>query len=83
MQIKPLYKYVRAGGGVTITPIKPDAAYTQLYRLVAEDGGEITDGEITTTCIDVESHEGWHDADGEITDAEALRIITGGAVDDA
>ena len=79
MQIKPLYKYARADGGITITPVQPDAAYTKLYRLVAEDGGEITNGEITTTCIDVESRDRWHDVDGEITDTEALDIITGGA----
>lgn len=79
MQIKPLYKYARADGGIIITPIQPDAVYTQLYRLVAEDGSEITSGEITTTCIDVESYDGWHDVDGEIADAEALQIITGGA----
>lgn len=79
MQIKPLYKYARTDGGITITPIKPDVAHTQLYRLVAEDGGEITNGEITTTCIDVESHDGWHDVNDEITDTEALQIITGGA----
>ena len=84
MQIKPLYKYARTDGGTTITPVQPDVAYAQLYRLVAEDGGEITNGEITngeitTTCIDVESYDGWHDVDDEITDTEALQIITGGA----
>ena len=79
MQIKPLYKYARTDGGTTITRVQPDVAYIQLYRLVAEDGGEITNGEITTTCIDVESYDGWHDADDEITDTEALQIIMGGA----
>ena len=79
MQIKPLYKYTRIDGGITITPIQPDVAYTQLYRLVAEDSGEITNGEITTTCIDVESYDGWHDVDDEITDTEALEILLGGA----
>ena len=77
MQIKPLYKYSRTDGGTTITSIQPDVAYTQLYRLVAEDGGEITNGEITTTCIDVESYEGWYDTNDEITDTEALQIIMG------
>ena len=77
MQIKPLYKYARADGGVTITPVQPDTAYTQLYRLVAEDGSEITNGEITTTCIDVESYDGWYDVDNEISDTEALQIIMG------
>ena len=79
MQIKPLYKCVRPDGGVTITPVQPDSTYTQLYRLIAEGAGEITNGETTTTCIDVESYEGWYDVDGEIPDTEALQIITGGA----
>ena len=77
MQIKPLYKYSRTDGGITITPIQPDVAYTQLYRLVADDGGEITNGEITSTCIDVESYDGWYDVDNEISDTEALQIIMG------
>ena len=79
MQIKTLYKYARTDGGITITPVQPDVAYTQLYRLVAEDGSEITNGEITTTCIDVESYDGWHDVDGEIPAEEALNILLGGA----
>lgn len=79
MQTKPLYKYTRADGGVTISPTKPDVEYTQMYRLIADEGSEITNGQITTTCIDVVSFEGWHDADDEITDTEALQIITGGA----
>lgn len=79
MQTKPLYKYTRADGGVTISPTKPDVKYTQMYRLIADEGSEITNGQITTTCIDVVSFEGWHDADDEITDTEALQIITGGA----
>lgn len=79
MQTKPLYKYTRADGGVTISPTKPDVEYTQMYRLIADEGSEITNGQITTTCTDVVSFEGWHDADDEITDTEALQIITGGA----
>ena len=50
-----------------------------MYRLIADEESEITNGQITTTCIDVVSFEGWHDADDEITDTEALQIITGGA----
>ena len=80
MQTKPLYKYTRADGGVTVSPTKPDVEYTQMYRLIADEESEITNGQITTTCIDVESPEGWNDADAdEITDTEALQIITGGA----
>ena len=79
MQTKPLYKYTRADGGVTVSPTKPDVEYTQMYRLIADEESEITNGQITTTCIDVVSFEGWHDADDEITDTEALQIIAGGA----
>ena len=79
MQTKTLYKYTRADGGVTVSPTKPDVEYTQMYRLIADEESEITNGQITTTCIDVVSFEGWHDADDEITDTEALQIITGGA----
>ena len=79
MQTKTLYKYTRADGGVTVSPTKPDVEYTQMYRLIADEESEITICQITTTCIDVVSFEGWHDADDEITDTEALQIITGGA----
>lgn len=64
MQIINLYKYARLDGGTTISPIKPECEYTEMVRLVADDGKALTkDGENFTACTDVESAEGWQEVD--------------------
>lgn len=63
MQRIPLYKYERPDGGTTVSPAKPDCEYTEMYRLVADEGKTLTNGEIITSCIDVESTEGWSEID--------------------
>ena len=64
MQIINLYKYERADGGITVSPNKPDVEYTEMYRLVADEGKVITnDGEYLTSCADVESTDGWYEVD--------------------
>ena len=63
MQIIPLYKSERESGGTTISPIKPNCEYTDMYRLVADEGKALTNGDITTNCVDVESVEGWIEID--------------------
>ena len=62
MTIKKLYRYNREGGGVTVSPVKPNGEYTEMYRIIADEGRVITkDGVNTTTCTDVESIEGWYE----------------------
>ena len=64
MQTVTLYKYNREGGGVTVSPVKPDAEYTTLLRLVADEGKALTlDGEYMTCCVDTESADGWYEVD--------------------
>lgn len=64
MKRKMLYRYLREDGGVTVSPVKPSGtAYTKRYRLFAEEGQAITNGEIVTTVIDVETWAGWHDCE--------------------
>ena len=79
MQTITLYKYTRADGGITISPKKPDweCEYTEMYRLVADEGKALTqDGDNTFPCVDVKSTDGWYEVevneDGEIvtTDEE-------------
>lgn len=71
MQTIPLYRYQRPDGGVTVSPIQPEGAYTTLYRLVADDGKALTqDGISTTACADVERTDGWY----EIDDPEAAQL---------
>ena len=64
MQIKDLYKYERADGGVTVSPIKPDGEYTEMVRLVADDGKILTyHGEIYGEVVDTDSADGWGEVD--------------------
>ena len=77
MQIKPLYKYARADGGTTVSPNKPDCEYTIKYRLVADEGKVLTDGEITTSCTDTEDVSKWSEVDApeEETKEELLEVV--------
>lgn len=71
MQAITLYRYNRADGGVTISPVKPDGEYTKMVRLIADEGKVLTkDGVNFTTCTDVESAEGWYEVDAPEEDAE-------------
>lgn len=64
-----------------------DGTKRSRINLLAGDGKLLTnDGGVTTyTCVDVDSVTGWSEIDApgeEISDTEALRIITGSAADD-
>ena len=70
MQIVNLYKYIRDDGGVTVSPVKPDIEYTEMFRLIADEDKELINGDIRAFCVDVESTEGWNEIDAPITDDE-------------
>ena len=63
MQTITLYRYTRPDGGISVSPIKPNIEYTEMVRLVADEGKALTDGTNTTTCTDVSSAEGWTEID--------------------
>jgi hypothetical protein len=63
MQTINLYKYIREDGGVTVSPNKPKCDYTEMLRLVADEGKVLTNGKVETPCRDVESVEGWSEID--------------------
>lgn len=70
MQPIKLYRYNRVDGGVTISPVKPDCEYTEMVRLVADEGKVLTkDGENFTDCIDTDTADGWYEVDA--TESEA------------
>ncbi len=74
MKIKPLYRYEREDGGVTVSPIKPDCEYTEKVRLIADEGKVLTlDGENLYRCLDVESTEGWYEVDAPPRERGAVR----------
>lgn len=61
MKVKTLYKYTREDGGVTVSPEKPNCEYTELYRLIADEGMELVKDDIHTYCIDTDNIEGWEE----------------------
>ena len=64
---KMLYRYERDGGGFTVSPERQEGRhYNVRWRLIAEEGRAITDGETTVTVIDVQHRkdcEAWSDCD--------------------
>lgn len=64
MEIIKLYKYIRPEGGVTVSPVMPEGEYTEMVRLVADEGKLLTkDGENLTSCVDTDTSEGWYEVD--------------------
>ena len=64
MIVKELYCYERETGKITHSPEKPDREYSLRFRLIADEDKELTkDGENFTTCIDVDSTEGWYEVE--------------------
>lgn len=73
MQKISLYRYVRPDGGVTHSLSKPDnVEYTIVYRLIADEGKELINGDIRTTCIDTNTDEGWSEVDAEPIEEEPI-----------
>ncbi len=61
-----------------------DGTKRSRINIVADSGKLLTNdgGETVYTCIDVDTADGWTEIDApgeEISDTEALQIITGGA----
>jgi hypothetical protein len=59
MQVINLYRYIREGGGTTVSTAQPDCEYTTLFRLVADEGMLLTNGTITTSCVDTHDTSVW------------------------
>lgn len=59
-----LYRYTRTDGGVTVSIEKPDSDYTELYRLVADEGMAMTDGFVIADCIDTNDPSAWSEVVG-------------------
>lgn len=72
MQKITLYRYTRPDGGVTVSPVKPDVEYIELYRLIADDGMELTDGANRTFCTDTDTPDIWEEVEAPIIDEEVI-----------
>lgn len=62
MQIMTLYKYTREDGGVTVSPTEPIEQYTLMYRVIADEGKEVSnDGVNWAPCVDTDTNVGWNE----------------------
>ena len=68
MQIVNLYKYIRDDGGTTVSLVKPNVEYVEMFRLIADEGKELINGDVRAFCIDAETTEGWTEIDAESTE---------------
>lgn len=73
------------GGGISLSPVYSDGRMISAYvRLVADEGKAVTDGDVTTDCIDILATDvpNWTEIDAPIADEdlppeEALAILMG------
>lgn len=64
MEIKELYRYTRENGGVTVSTEKPECEYEITYRIIADEGMEVTqDGVNTFCCVDTDDTNGWYEVE--------------------
>jgi hypothetical protein len=65
MQTIELYRYIREDSGVTVSVTKPDSDYTTTYRLIADEGFILANGETLTYCIDTDTPSYWTEAEDD------------------
>ena len=78
MRILTLFRYEKEGN-IIVSAVNPDCEYTEKYRLIADDGYELTNGEITAKCIDTYDISEWTEVfnPSEEHKAQAYDILTG------
>ena len=71
MEIRELYRFVREDGGVTVSPRKPDGEYEITYRIIADEGKEVTQDSVNTfCCVDTDDKEGWYEVEAPEIETE-------------
>lgn len=75
MKIIPLYKYIRPDGGVSVSPNKPDCEYTEMFRIIADEGCTLRKGDLEADCVDTDNMDGWEEL---LPPEKALEVIIGG-----
>lgn len=79
MIVKQLYRW-QDGKSMVVGPVKPDKDFTITYRVCAESGAEITNGDITGFCFDTDNPNEWYDVlptDQNDDYKTALQILLG------
>lgn len=61
MKTVTLYRIINTDGTTVITPIEADEYDSLSYRLIADEGMILSNGEILTMCIDTDHPEEWEE----------------------
>lgn len=71
MNIQTLYRYEREPGKVTVSLKKPNAEFTTLFRIIADENKVLVrpDG-LCVLCADVSNTEGWMEIDSTSDEEE-------------
>lgn len=76
MKITTIYRYVRADGGTTVSPDKPEGKCTELFRIIADEGKAVTkDGENLFCVVDTDSADDWYEIDAPVEEKESEDVF--------
>ena len=65
MQTINLYKYIDEDGTVITPNRREESDQPYCYRLIADEGYILTDGEIQTPCVDTHEPEEWYEIEDD------------------
>ena len=63
MRTVNLYKYVETNGTVVMPHARNEEDIPNSYRLIADEGKILKNGEILTYCVDTHTTDGWEEID--------------------
>ena len=63
MRTVNLYKYVETNGIVVTSHARNEEDTPDSYRLIADEGKILKNGEILTYCVDTNTTDGWEEID--------------------
>lgn len=63
MRTVNLYKYVETNGTVVTPHARNEDDTPDSYRLIADEGKILKNGEILTYCVDTHTTDGWEEID--------------------
>lgn len=63
MRTVNLYKYVETNGTVVTPHARNENDTPDSYRLIADEGKILKNGEILTYCVDTHTTDGWEEID--------------------
>ena len=70
MKTVNLYKYIDTNGTVVTPHARNEEDTPDSYRLIADEGKILKNGEILTYCVDTHTTDGWEEIDDTTTSEE-------------